>query len=194
MPLSPDDLAKDPATQWTDRVETVTLDVVKAVVSESVPGAITLHNLQLKATLLPHVDRLVLQLEQAIAALPGERYQQTIRYPADWWQAVRARWCPAWWLARSPVREHVEVIDLPRYGNLCPHLPIDAQHRHLTFVMQQPLRGVGEKTHPPPDHLPLHHLSAESLLQRYYEDFARMQRQESRHNGASTEGSDGTPR
>lgn len=26
------------------------------------------------------------------------------RYPEDWWQAVRARWLPRWWLRRHPVR------------------------------------------------------------------------------------------
>lgn len=25
-------------------------------------------------------------------------------YPADWWQAVRQRWAPKWWLKRHPVQ------------------------------------------------------------------------------------------
>lgn len=36
----------------------------------------------------------------------------TFTAPADWWQAVRERWCPAWWLARHPVRYRVETIDV----------------------------------------------------------------------------------
>lgn len=28
----------------------------------------------------------------------------TCEWPADWWQAFRARWFPRWWLRRWPVR------------------------------------------------------------------------------------------
>ena len=31
--------------------------------------------------------------------------------PADWWQAFRQRWAPAWWLALYPVRMRSEQID-----------------------------------------------------------------------------------
>lgn len=34
----------------------------------------------------------------------------TYRYPLNWWEAVRKRWCPAWWLRRYPVREEVFVF------------------------------------------------------------------------------------
>lgn len=27
-----------------------------------------------------------------------------VQYPADWWQALRERWFPAWWLRRWPVQ------------------------------------------------------------------------------------------
>ena len=28
------------------------------------------------------------------------------KWPRDWWQAFRERWCPRWWLARHPVLYH----------------------------------------------------------------------------------------
>jgi hypothetical protein len=27
-----------------------------------------------------------------------------VKWPADWWQALRERWFPSWWLRRWPVR------------------------------------------------------------------------------------------
>lgn len=34
---------------------------------------------------------------------PRPRVQKTISYPKNWWQAVRERFAPTWWLARHPV-------------------------------------------------------------------------------------------
>lgn len=36
--------------------------------------------------------------------------EQEIRYPADWWQAVKQRWFPEWALRRWPVVEQVHRI------------------------------------------------------------------------------------
>ncbi len=35
---------------------------------------------------------------------PQESPELEERWPADWWQAFRERWFPAWWLRRWPVR------------------------------------------------------------------------------------------
>lgn len=35
--------------------------------------------------------------------------------PADWWQAVRERWAPAWWLRRRPVRKTCVTLELTAY-------------------------------------------------------------------------------
>lgn len=55
--------------------------------------------------------------------------------PADWWQALRARWFPAWWLARWPVqtREIYATVAHQRY-HVCPHVAIPKQDRHLYFL------------------------------------------------------------
>ena len=38
-------------------------------------------------------------------SLFGETLDQIeVQYPADWWQAFRERWLPAWWLRRWPVQ------------------------------------------------------------------------------------------
>lgn len=47
-----------------------------------------------------------------------------VRYPADWWQALRARFAPAWWLRRHPVVEVVTEVTprvvYPRLGIAMP--------------------------------------------------------------------------
>jgi len=46
----------------------------------------------------------------------GETIQtKTIRYPADWWQAFKARWFPVWALLRWPVEYTTHVIDVKAY-------------------------------------------------------------------------------
>ena len=40
-----------------------------------------------------------------------ELKRQEVRYPADWWQAVKARWFPEWAKQRWPVRYTVEVME-----------------------------------------------------------------------------------
>jgi hypothetical protein len=37
---------------------------------------------------------------------------QSPRYPADWWQAVKEKWAPRWFLRRWPVRWAVARLEL----------------------------------------------------------------------------------
>lgn len=57
------------------------------------------------------VDRLVIRLR---AHVYGEKAPKTIEFraPLDWWQAVRERWLPSWWLARRPVLYRREEVDI----------------------------------------------------------------------------------
>jgi hypothetical protein len=54
-----------------------------------------------------------------IAATPPRRV--VIAVPRDWWQAVRQRWCPAWWLRRYPVLETTHVVESRM---LLPEVPL----------------------------------------------------------------------
>ena len=43
----------------------------------------------------------------------GQRLdEQTVEYPADWWQHFKQRWFPAWALRRWPVQKHVRTMKL----------------------------------------------------------------------------------
>lgn len=62
----------------------------------------------------------------------------TISYPADWWQALRQRWLPAWWLCRWPVRMVTHTVDVkalyPGFA-LPPHQHImHLEHREFPSV------------------------------------------------------------
>lgn len=60
------------------------------------------------------------------------------RTPVDWWQAVRQRFAPAWWLRRHPVRERVEVVDAkaiwPEFRYLVP-----GQRCEISLIRQEAL-------------------------------------------------------
>lgn len=45
------------------------------------------------------------------AMVAGERVHE-IRYPLDWWQAIRERWFPQFWLKWFPVKYHKWHVDL----------------------------------------------------------------------------------
>ncbi len=44
--------------------------------------------------------------------LEQEAEKLVCAYPTDWWQAVRQRWAPAWWLKRHPVRMERKVASV----------------------------------------------------------------------------------
>jgi hypothetical protein len=47
------------------------------------------------------------RLLHSYMALAGQRFEPVrVEYPADWWQALKARWFPAWAARRWPVRYH----------------------------------------------------------------------------------------
>lgn len=69
-------------------------------------------------------DHILLQIKQSI--MGREMQSETVRYPADWWEAVKARWFPAWAKRRWPVHETVvELTALELYPKIA--LP-DQEH------------------------------------------------------------------
>ena len=83
------------------------------------------------------MQSMVAYLRVAIVALPDERIDIERAYPADWWQAVRERWLPPWWLQRYPVQLRRISIHESRYRAVCPHLPTDQPGDHLAWLVSQ---------------------------------------------------------
>jgi len=60
---------------------------------------------------------------QLFATLYGRKspHSVTISHPEDWWQAVRLRWFPRWWLERHPVRMRRHVVSATEFY---PHITV----------------------------------------------------------------------
>lgn len=64
-----------------------------------------------------------------------ERETPVAEVPLDWWQAFRARWFPAWWLARWPVRMRQIYAVTARYRyHVCPHFDLPPGNNHVYFL------------------------------------------------------------
>jgi hypothetical protein len=103
MSGSPNDIA---------RIETITLELWRVYASRRISlQAALASNVQLTTFLDHQLNELVLTLRGAIGS---QRCMDEINitYPADWWEAVKDRWLPAWAKRRWPVRltrHHVDV-------------------------------------------------------------------------------------
>jgi hypothetical protein len=80
-------------------VDTVALEVLRFAVQQ----AVTKVQLQ-RAEISVLEDFIGHGLRYQVRWMMAGRKGQTVSYPADWWQAVRERFAPAWWLKRFPVR------------------------------------------------------------------------------------------
>lgn len=69
------------------------------------------------------VNSMVLELRSVVLARKEDRVDIEERWPADWWQAVKARWLPAWLLRRYPVQYRTICVHKQIY-RICPHLDL----------------------------------------------------------------------
>jgi hypothetical protein len=73
--------------------------------------------------------------------------EKVVEYPADWWQAFRARWFDnrllRWHLRRHPVRmAAVRVPQLINVTRVCPHLPVTEEaarhgYTHIAYLVDE---------------------------------------------------------
>jgi hypothetical protein len=81
-------------------------------------------------------NQLVLRLSAYVVGLPTERISVHRQWPADWVQAFKERWFPAFLLRRWPVRYERLDVDEPRFGAVCPHLKTADHSAHLRFLVE----------------------------------------------------------
>lgn len=58
--------------------------------------------------------------------------------PDGWWQAVRERWAPQWWLRRWPVRQRrivVKYVERHEHVRVCPHIGVQGHQLHVMFLL-----------------------------------------------------------
>jgi hypothetical protein len=72
------------------------------------------------------------------AIIVGKEHAETItiKTPADWWEMVKERFLPDFWLAYYPVRHKEQVIPV-RVFRVCPHLKPAATSRHTAFAVAE---------------------------------------------------------
>lgn len=93
---------------------------------------------QLQAYWSYTADQLLVQLSAYLLGVEGEIIEQYVEAPADWWQAVRERWAPGWWLKRYPVKTRVLVdIHAQRYEKVCPHATVHPEGpEHIQWLAE----------------------------------------------------------
>lgn len=83
-------------------------------------------------------DALAIDLSTYIMGMEGERIVINKRWPCDWWQALRERWFPKWWLRRRPVQYEEIDIDEQKFAAVCPHIAIDTPlSEHIVWMAEQ---------------------------------------------------------
>ena len=82
--------------------------------------AIPWHTMRMYAGRPPGCHEIVVHLVREIGAWRGEEIVGA-KYPADWWQALKERFAPAWFLRRWPVRY---IENRWRASEFLPNLPL----------------------------------------------------------------------
>lgn len=118
------------------QIETIALEKLRVACSVCIDlcqFAFFRNHLEATAVIEDGARRLVMQLHSQILSKTVREEEGTVlfRCPADWWQAVRERWAPKWWLRRHPVRYREERIVTRRaVYHLCPHIDITTRDGH----------------------------------------------------------------
>ena len=76
----------------------------------------------------------VLRMQSYLHASPKDRVSIHRKWPKTWWDAVKERFAPNWFLRRWPVDYHRIDVEQPIYGPTCPHLVTAPQQRHLEWI------------------------------------------------------------
>lgn len=102
----------------------------------------SLSDAEMYARIDPWAKGIVFGLEVAVPGRKVTEHEATDRFefraPADWWQALRERWFPKWWLKKWPVKYRVEtkeVVTKTIIYNVCPHLHVTDNRNHLQFLL-----------------------------------------------------------
>ena len=106
-----------------DLLERVAVDVIMIALRQSAER----HRLAALGSAEVHVrrmgDALVAELTARLLGKRRTEKEITAResVPADWWQALRQRWLPTWWLRRWPVRtREIATQETREVWHVCP--------------------------------------------------------------------------
>jgi hypothetical protein len=138
-------VSNDPGSYALDdsvRYETVVLDRLKVAV-----------NLALSQVALPvgtaRVDQIVDTMRNELVfclryTIAGQTHSHTTSYPSDWWEALKLRFAPLWFVQRYPVRLNHVVVDAWRYWQNGPVMD-KSWGREMRFVQMRDIRYAKRK-------------------------------------------------
>ncbi len=89
----------------------------------------------IEVLLLEEVDRLAVEIRRHMLAVDEESQVREVSYPRDWWEAVKQRFAPSWFLCRWPIRFRTHRLEVKSYGAVCPHHDIQAREPHEEFLV-----------------------------------------------------------
>lgn len=85
---------------------------------------------------------LVASLDTYMMAMLDETIEIHRQWPADWWQAFKERWLPAWAKRRWPVQYEQIDISERRYKAVCPHIEAPDPKECMVFFYEHAKRGA----------------------------------------------------
>ena len=62
---------------------------------------------------------------------------EVLETPADWWEAVKERWVPAWAKRRWPVKKRAWIV-----RTFCAHLLDAKREDHIGFLLNPPVESL----------------------------------------------------
>ena len=121
-------------------VQTITLEKVRLACEASISRQAIEGMLDSRVTMIEDwmMSRWRAQIDGFIWGKTIERHE--IAYPLDWWQAVKKRWAPRWWLNRWPVQERTLTIELKA---LYPTLKYMVPKHEPRLVLMQNGSSIG---------------------------------------------------
>lgn len=108
----------------------IKLEQIKHAVSQRI-GRERLSRMRLDMEWVFDVDAMVMRLEQSV--LSERLTDESVRWPATWWDAFKVRWMPQWWLRRWPAKyAHADFTVYRGYPDVS--MP---DHRHTLSIQRQ---------------------------------------------------------
>jgi hypothetical protein len=83
------------------------------------------------------MDELVMRLSFYLAGKKEEtNVTNVVHVPANWWQGLRERWLPKFWLCRWPVKtRRIDTVTTVANWRVCPHVPVPGgMSEHFNWI------------------------------------------------------------
>lgn len=118
--------------------ETVVFEIIEVVVRQASSSALSAVRRAQQYHSSEHYGRhLVSTLHTTLVGNSFDVDAVTVRWPADWRQAFKERWFPAWLLRRFPVK-YAEKTVRRRVTKVCPHLDVPQEDpAHIEYLIQR---------------------------------------------------------